>query len=38
MDDIQAIGVSIRMRSKMKEEGTYSYSQNEFTVSPKNLL
>jgi hypothetical protein len=35
--DIHAISVSLRLQSKMKVEDGYQYSQNEFTVSPKNL-
>jgi hypothetical protein len=37
MGDIKAIGVSVRLRSKMKVDGEYQYSLNEFTISPKNL-
>lgn len=36
--DIRAIGVVLRLRSKMKQDGEYKYSLNEFTVSPKNLI
>lgn len=34
---IRAIGVQLRLKSKMKEDGEYSYSDNEFTITPKNL-
>ena len=36
--DIKAIGVVLRLRSKMQYDGEYQYSLNEFTVSPKNLI
>lgn len=35
--DIRAIGVTLRMRSTMKEEGKYAFSLNEFVVTPRNL-
>ncbi|MBR9978879.1 MAG: hypothetical protein KFH87_12405 [Bacteroidetes bacterium] len=37
LGDIRAIGVKMRVRGQMKEDGKYPTSQNEFTVSPKNL-
>ncbi|MBE0644837.1 MAG: hypothetical protein IH600_12205 [Bacteroidetes bacterium] len=37
LGDIKAIGVSLRLRSKMKVDGECQYSLNEFTISPKNL-
>jgi hypothetical protein len=37
IDDIKAVAVTLRLRSKMKEDHEYQYSVNEFTVSPKNL-
>ncbi|MDX9760031.1 MAG: hypothetical protein RBU27_12800 [Bacteroidota bacterium] len=37
IESIRAIGVQLRLRSRMKEEGEYTYSNNEFTISPKNL-
>jgi hypothetical protein len=37
LEDIRAVAVTLRLRSKMKEDNTYQYSVNEFTVSPKNL-
>lgn len=38
IEDIKAIGVVLRLRSKMQQDDDYMYSLNEFTVSPKNLL
>ncbi|MDT8323801.1 MAG: hypothetical protein RRA94_06810 [Bacteroidota bacterium] len=35
--DVKAVAVTLRLRSKMKEDNEYQYSVNEFTVSPKNL-
>ncbi|MFZ1731948.1 MAG: hypothetical protein WBQ23_06780 [Bacteroidota bacterium] len=37
MEDIKAVGVSLRLRSQMKVDGDYQYSLNEFTIAPKNL-
>ncbi|MCB2204184.1 hypothetical protein KQI65_05495 [bacterium] len=34
---INAIAVTLRLRSKMQEDGKYQYTVNEFTVTPKNL-
>jgi hypothetical protein len=37
LKSIQAIGVSLRMRSNMKVDGNYQYATNEFTITPQNL-
>ena len=37
ISDIQAIGVSLRMRSDMKVDGKYQDATNEFIVTPQNL-
>ena len=37
LEDIRAIAVALRLRSDMKVDEEYTYSLNDFTVSPKNL-
>jgi hypothetical protein len=37
LSDIQAIGVNLRLRSDMKVDGYYQYSNNEFIITPQNL-
>ncbi|MCZ7555940.1 MAG: hypothetical protein M5R41_06005 [Bacteroidia bacterium] len=35
--DVKAITVGMRLKSSMSSEDGYQYSQNEFTITPKNL-